>query len=44
MKKLALVTGSKGGIGSAISSQLVKEGYRVIATYSTGNHQSAGLV
>ncbi|WP_114783674.1 SDR family oxidoreductase [Vibrio tetraodonis] len=41
MKKLALVTGSKGGIGSAISSQLVKEGYRVIATYSTGNHQSA---
>ncbi|GLT16490.1 beta-ketoacyl-ACP reductase [Vibrio zhanjiangensis] len=41
MKKLALVTGSKGGIGSAISSQLVEDGYRVIATYSTGSYQSA---
>ncbi|AUI88357.1 beta-ketoacyl-ACP reductase [Vibrio azureus] len=41
MKKLALITGSKGGIGSAISSQLVKDGYRVIATYSTGKHESA---
>ncbi len=41
MEKLALITGSKGGIGSAISAQLVSEGYRVIATYSTGNYQSA---
>ena len=36
MKKLALITGSKGGIGSAISSKLVEQGYRVIATYFTG--------
>jgi acetoacetyl-CoA reductase len=41
MKKIALITGSKGGIGSAISSQLVEDGYRVIATYYTGNYQCA---
>lgn len=41
MNKVALITGSKGGIGSAISSQLVADGYRVIATYFTGNHQCA---
>ena len=41
MKKIALITGSKGGIGSAISSQLVADGYRVIATYYTGNLQCA---
>lgn len=41
MKKVALITGSKGGIGSAISSQLVNDGYRVIATYYTGNYQCA---
>ncbi|MBD1558747.1 SDR family oxidoreductase [Vibrio sp. S9_S30] len=41
MEKLALITGSKGGIGSAISTQLVSEGYRVIATYYTGNYQCA---
>ncbi|NVD07836.1 SDR family oxidoreductase [Vibrio sp. JPW-9-11-11] len=41
MKKLALITGSKGGIGSAISTQLVDDGYRVIATYFTGNYQCA---
>ncbi len=37
MKKLALITGSKGGIGSAITEKLVAQGYRVIATYFTGN-------
>lgn len=41
MKKIALITGSKGGIGSAISTQLVEDGYRVVATYFTGNHQCA---
>ncbi|MDD1795217.1 SDR family oxidoreductase [Enterovibrio makurazakiensis] len=41
MKKLALITGSKGGIGSAITEKLVGEGYRVIATYFTGNLQCA---
>ncbi|KEY91172.1 acetoacetyl-CoA reductase [Candidatus Photodesmus blepharus] len=35
MKKIALITGAKGGIGSAISSQLVSDGYRIIATYAT---------
>lgn len=41
MKKIALITGSKGGIGSAISTQLVNDGYRVIATYFTGKKQCA---
>lgn len=41
MKQVALITGSKGGIGSAISSKLVEDGYRVIATYYTGNYQCA---
>ncbi len=41
MKKLALITGSKGGIGSAISSQLVNDGYRVIATHFTGKRECA---
>lgn len=36
MKKLALITGSNGGIGSAISVKLVEQGYRVIAAYLTG--------
>ncbi|KDM90714.1 SDR family oxidoreductase [Photobacterium galatheae] len=33
MTKVALVTGAKGGIGSAITQGLVDAGYRVIATY-----------
>lgn len=41
MNKLALITGSKGGIGSAISSKLVEQGYRLIATYYTGNYECA---
>ncbi|MDR9827994.1 SDR family oxidoreductase [Vibrio sp. FNV 38] len=41
MKKIALITGSKGGIGSAISTKLVAEDYRVIATYFTGNYECA---
>ncbi|CAH0526046.1 SDR family oxidoreductase [Vibrio hippocampi] len=41
MNKLALITGSKGGIGSAISSRLVENGYRLIATYYTGNYECA---
>ncbi len=41
MEKIALITGSKGGIGSAITSQLVKDGYRVIATHSTGKRECA---
>lgn len=41
MKKIALITGSKGGIGSAISNQLVDDGYRVIATYFTGKQECA---
>ncbi|EPE37677.1 acetoacetyl-CoA reductase [Candidatus Photodesmus katoptron] len=35
MKKIALVTGSTGGIGTAISSKFVSDNYRVIATYSS---------
>ncbi|MDC0609709.1 SDR family oxidoreductase [Vibrio sp.] len=41
MKKIALITGSKGGIGSAISTQLVKDGFRVIACYLNGNYDCA---
>ncbi|MCL1039160.1 SDR family oxidoreductase [Shewanella submarina] len=41
MQKLALVTGAKGGIGSAISEKLVRDGFKVIATYFTGNHECA---
>ncbi|MCG9580854.1 SDR family oxidoreductase [Vibrio europaeus] len=41
MKKIALITGSKGGIGSAITTQLVNDGYRVIATHFTGKKQCA---
>lgn len=36
MKKLALITGSNGGIGSAITEKLVEQGYRVAAAYLTG--------
>nr|WP_086940660.1 SDR family oxidoreductase [Thaumasiovibrio occultus] len=41
MSKLALVTGAKGGIGSAITKQLVENGYRVIATFVPGNEDCA---
>ncbi|OOE98270.1 beta-ketoacyl-ACP reductase [Salinivibrio sp. MA351] len=41
MKKLALVTGAKGGIGSAITEKLVDDNYRVIATHFTGGGQCA---
>lgn len=41
MKKLALITGSDGGIGSAITEKLVSQGFRVIAAYVTGNLQFA---
>jgi 3-oxoacyl-[acyl-carrier-protein] reductase (EC 1.1.1.100) len=41
MKKLALVTGAKGGIGSAITEKLVQDDYRVIATHFTGGAECA---
>ncbi|CAM3971899.1 Acetoacetyl-CoA reductase [Vibrio aerogenes CECT 7868] len=41
MDKIALITGSEGGIGSAITSQLVKDGFRVIAAYYTGCYEIA---
>ncbi|WP_413113341.1 SDR family oxidoreductase [Thaumasiovibrio sp. DFM-14] len=41
MKKLALVTGAKGGIGSAITRGLVDSGYTVVATFSPGNDACA---
>ncbi|WP_434356570.1 SDR family oxidoreductase [Parasalinivibrio latis] len=41
MQKLALITGSKGGIGSAITEKLVQDGFRIIATYFTGNYECA---
>ncbi len=41
MNKLALITGSDGGIGSTITEKFVSQGYRVIAAYFTGNLKSA---
>ena len=34
MKKYALVTGGSGGIGSAISKQLIQDGYTVYVHYN----------
>ena len=33
MKKVALITGATGGIGSAITKKLINDGYKVVATY-----------
>ncbi len=41
MKKVVLITGSKGGIGSSITTSFVEKGYRVIATYYTGAYECA---
>ncbi|MGL4476107.1 MAG: SDR family oxidoreductase [Shewanella sp.] len=41
MSKLALVTGARGGIGTAITLKLVAQNYKVIATYQVGNRESA---
>lgn len=41
MNKLALITGAKGGIGSAITARLVKDGMKVIATCSRGSLEAA---
>ena len=35
--RLAVVTGSMGGLGEAICTKLADAGYRVVATYSPGN-------
>lgn len=41
MTKLALLTGAKGGIGSAITEGLIEAGYRVVATFYPGNEACA---
>lgn len=40
-KKLALVTGGVGGIGSAICAELVQKGYRVLAGYHPAEEDNA---
>ena len=41
-KRVALVTGGTGGIGTSICKQLADDGYQVIAGYySGGNHEKA---
>ena len=40
--KVALVTGSTGGIGSAICRELANQGFTVVAGYNSGgNHEKA---
>ena len=41
MKKIALITGARGGIGSAITTALLAQGYRIIATHSSPNGAAA---
>ncbi|MDF2413733.1 SDR family oxidoreductase [Aeromonas sp. 1HA1] len=41
MKKIALITGARGGIGSAITTALLAQDYRIIATHSSGNGAAA---
>ena len=41
MKKIALITGARGGIGSAITTALLAQGYRIIATHSSVNSAAA---
>ena len=41
-KRIALVTGGTGGIGSAICQSLAEQGFQVVAGYNTGgNHDKA---
>lgn len=40
-KKIALVTGAMGGIGTAICRRLVQEGYTVLATHRPGKEEIA---
>jgi len=40
-KKLALVTGGVGGIGSAICAELAQKGYRVLAGYHPAEEDNA---
>mgnify|MGYP006000127883 CR=1 FL=1 len=37
MKKIALVTGAIGGIGTSICKQLIDDGYFVIGSYRAEN-------
>ncbi len=41
-KKVALVTGGMGGLGTAICRRLYKAGYEVAATYSPHNSAPEG--
>lgn len=43
MKKYALVTGGSGGIGSAISKQLVQDGYTVYVHYNSNKKKVTEL-
>jgi acetoacetyl-CoA reductase len=42
--RLAYVTGGMGGIGTAISRRLCREGYRVVAGCGPGSHRKDGWV
>ena len=41
MKKIALITGARGGIGTAITAALLEQGYRIIATHSSTSAAAA---
>lgn len=44
MKKIALVTGASGGIGSAIATKLCENGYEVLAQYNKNQQLISELV
>jgi acetoacetyl-CoA reductase len=42
--RVVLVTGGMGGLGETISTKMADAGYRVVVTYSPGNHKHAEWV
>lgn len=41
MKKIAVITGARGGIGTAITTALLEQGYRIVATHSSTSTAAA---